>query len=394
MIYKYSYIENKREYREDVIEADNSTDAREKLSQMRIIPLSLKADYNISIGGTKMPKKDVLVLCGILINCLGSGLPITSAIALIEEQATKADKKMYQGILNNIQVGTSLADSFKATGKFEDEFIAILRVGERSGNILDALTNIEASYEQSMDISSSVKQASMYPIILSVIGVAMTIFFTTFILPKIESMFEDMTMPAFTKAYLGVINKMTDNWYILPITIAILIITYAVVPKTEKVAYFIYSLKYKYNPVHKLIQNIFELKLVQTLGIFIASGLSLVEAFTTMQGLFKDKHIKNMLNKIKIDIQKGESLTDSFKQTKLINNILVTQISTAEESGTMEKTLESIRRSSTKNLNKQIKSMTSLIEPIFTIIIGLVIGSLIIALMLPILSMSQNINIQ
>ncbi|WP_275372731.1 type II secretion system F family protein [Clostridium tertium] len=394
MEFKYYYIDTNKEYKEGTVRASSQEEAKISLVSKGIVPIELKRKLSFEIGGSKLPKRKVLALCSMLSNCLDGGLTITVALSLVEEQAPKNEKKIYNDIIRSINVGDSIPDAFRKTGKFDEEFIAVLEVGALNQDLPAALANIESSYEQSIEITSSIKHATTYPVVLIIMGIILLIFFLEFIMPRLEELFADMTLPAYTAAYLKILNSIRDNWYIISLVIVGLFVAYTLTPKTDYINEIIYKVKYRYLPTKNLLQAMFEVKLVQMLLIFTQTGVPLNIAFIIMQSIFKDRHTKTMFNDISTSISKGNSLTTSLENADILGKMTLAQISTAEESGSLDKALESINKSATKNLKNRIKSMTTMIEPIFTITIGLVIGSLVVALMLPILTMSQNINIE
>lgn len=392
MNFKYTHISN-GEYKASEITAKSKKEAQNTLLEKGIVPLSLTTDLNFTLGSKQMPRPKVITMCTILSNSVDTGLPLTKIFEIIKEQATKSEKKMYTDIINNIQTGNSLAHSLKETGVFADDLIALIEVGEENGELKESLDSIILYYERTVEIQATIKQASAYPIILIALSIVMIIFFVLFIIPQITVMFEDQTLPAYTEAYLGVLDYLTHNIHKVLIVVGGLVIAYKASPPNVKVDEVIYTFIYRYSPIGKLLQLLFETRLIQILYIYISTGVSPLKAFSVMQGVFSNSHIKTMLGEVRVEISKGVSLSVALEKSNLLSKLTMVQISTADESGKLDNVLLSLNRTLNKELNNTIKSATSKIEPLFTVIIGVVIGSLILALMLPILNMSSSINI-
>lgn len=392
MIFKYSYIVG-NVYKEDKIKAPSLNDALDKLIKKSIIPISIKRYYDLNnLDKGKMSKKKVIILSEILINCLESGLPLATIFTLLKDQATKTEKELYRDILNEIMTGNSLATAFKNTEKFDDDFITVVNIGEANGSIQDSLTSIIESYTQSMELKSSIKQAATYPIILTCLGIAMLVFFVKFMIPNLMSIFGDMELPTYTKVYLNTLFAIKDNIVYIILSIVLSILAYKYTPKSPKFNRNLFKFKTKYMPFHKLYATVLEINVLQTLLMFVRSGTQFPVAFATMIDLFKDNYIKEALSEMNLEVQRGESLSEAFKISNLLSPMTLSQLTIAENNGTMETTLANIVKAQKKDVQSKLKSLAAAMEPIFTLIISVVIGSLVIAIMLPMMNMTQNIK--
>lgn len=310
-----------------------------------------------------------------------AGIPIHDALNDIASN-TQNDQlgEIYRNISNDIDAGRSLSDAME---KYSEEFgyvaLAMAKLGERTGSISASFGKLADILENVRDNAAKFKKAIRYPLItLTAMAIAFTILIIV-VVPKFKAIFEQFKteLPLPTKILLGIENVMSNYGFL--IIIALFASIYAVIYYYKNNGEFKMIVdKLLINKKFYLINKVVFLstmhKYTLVFGELIRSGIPVLEALQTALGMVDNLAIKQKLESVNVNIQRGLSLSESFEQTELFENMLLQMLRAGETSGQLDKMLGKITQYYDMQFQDIIDNLSTYIEPIMMVFIaGLVL---------------------
>lgn len=396
---KFSYKgwDSNKKIIKDVIEEDNIMAAREKIKSRGIVIIDIYPYKDMSSliksSGGSLKDEEIINYCGQMATMIESGINLIMAFEIIIEQAKlKVVKDIYRRVLVNIKKGNALSDAMNSTGKFPKLLNDMVRSGEISGNLDKILYNMEDYYQRESFIKNKIKSATTYPKILLAAGVGIIGFFNYFIMPIFKNMFNDnMELPLYTRLLLNTADFINNNipFVILFTIISIMAIRYLL--STKKIGGIKDYILLKLPGFGTLNNYIIISRVTRTLGIFFKSGVPIFNALKNIQMIVGNEYISSKIAVVRDEIIAGMKIADSFEKEKLFEPLVIQMIRVGEETGRLDEMLGKLAAIYDRKIEITITSLMGMMEPIFTLVVGLIVGSIIIAMAVPVLTISQNI---
>jgi general secretion pathway protein F/MSHA biogenesis protein MshG len=305
-------------------------------------------------------------------------------------------KEIFMAIDEDLNAGKSLTEAFmKYKNQFGDVTIAMIELGESTGNMADSLTKLSELLEEMDENQKKLKAAMRYPkIVMSAIAIAFTILMI-YVVPKFKEIFEKLgaDLPAPTKILLFC-ESMINNYglYLLGGIVAIV---------------FLHKYNYKSNDSYKeffdkkilkvyLIGSvIFFASLSRFMLIFtelVRAGIPVAEALDTSVMTVDNEDIKEKLSSVKHSVERGKNLTESFEDTKLFEGMLIQMIRAGEQGGALDKMLEKVTDYYRAKFNHYIDNMSAYIEPILVGFIAGMVLLLALGIFMPMWDMARAVK--
>ena len=399
-IFKYKAINSEGQRIEGSQSADSESQIREMLLSNQYYPLSIEKENSKSKKSfsfnSKVKLKDIAVFCRQFYVMLDSGLSIGKALNILIEQCEKPKiREALIGVNGELKRGETLASSMrKRKDVFPNLLTSMIDAGERSGNLDIILKRMAEYYEKETKIRGKIKSAMIYPIVLGVVAIISITFILTFVMPTFVQMFEEnnVDLPMSTKMVLGT-SKMLGKYgiiiFLILVTAIILLGKYL---KSEEGQYKLSIINLKIPVIKKLTQKIIVSRFTRTMGIVSSSGMSLVTSLEIVASVVGNKIAEKELLKVKEKVLKGEGLGDSIMNIKIFPPMLASMVKVGEEAGSLDSILDKTADFYDDELEREIQTVTALIEPAMIVIMGVIIGFLLISILTPMFKMYNSIG--
>jgi len=326
-----------------------------------------------------------------------AGISIHDAINEIAMSTTdKALKKILVEAFEDINAGLSLSHTFnRYKTSVGGLTVAMIELGEQTGNISDALSNLAKMLEEIEENIMKFKKAMRYPMItLSAMVIAFTILIMI-VVPKFKSIFEKShtELPVPTKILLN-IESLLNNYGLLVFSGSILVISTTTYLYRKN-----YGFKYHVDTLLLKIYLIKDIILFSTLNRFsiiftelVQAGIPIIDALNTATNMVDNALLKEKLKTVKISVSRGVSLTQSFKETGLFENMVVQMINVGENSGQLDSLMRKVTDYYKMRFNYILDNLSSYIEPIMLTIIAMLVLLLAMGIFLPMWDMAGTVN--
>jgi type IV pilus assembly protein PilC len=344
----------------------------------------------------KVKNKDLVIFSRQLATLVSAGVPIVQGLNILLDQIqSPVFKKVINAVRADIEGGVAIADALKKQpAAFSELYVSMIRAGE-TGGVLDAiLERLSAYLEAAEELRGKVKGAMVYPIVISGVAAAVTIFLLVAVIPTFKTVFASFggELPLATRGLLAVSDFLKHYFLIL---LAAPIGTYIALSKwyqTENGKRMIDGRLIRLPVFGDLLRKVSVAKFTRTLGTLIKSGVPILQALDTVAKTAGNQVIEDAIQSCRESIREGEKIADPLKKAGVFPAMVIQMISVGEETGNLEIMLTKIADFYDQEVDTSVKAMTSLIEPLIICVMGVVIGSIVICMFLPIFQMSSLID--
>lgn len=403
MEFIYKAKKNLNEVIEGKLEAQTVDQVIENLERQGMIAISVEeAKSAESKSRTKSPPvklgkwglKKLVLFTQKLYNLSKSRVELLSSLRLLQQgNADKTEKALLEDIIKNIKEGMALSECLSRYPQyFSQLYINIIRTGESSGQLKDALAQILMRLESAEELRNKVRQALAYPIFMIVVGIGTIFVMLTFILPRLAGMFDDFqaSLPLPTVILLSVSNFLKQYWYIIIIFVIFLML---LLQKKGKDGSSLFSrLKYHFPLVKRLTYKQSLANFSTSTALLLKSGVTLLSALAiTAPIIGNPEHIKQ-LAEVSRNIKEGSSFSQALSRFKIFPDFFVQMIRVGEEGGRLDSVLEDIANSYEQEIEGDLKIISSLLEPAIILVLGVIIGGIVMAVLLPIFNINTLVG--
>jgi len=345
----------------------------------------------------RVPFSEKVLFAKNLALMIKAGFPLRESVATIQEQSkSKNFKKILDDVIKSIDNGQPLAVSLsRHAGVFGNLYINMIRVGEESGTLEENLRRLTLQLEKSQALKRKVQAAMLYPSIILGMVIVLSIGLIYFVLPKIIPVFKSLNvkLPLATRILIK-LSEFTQN-YSLFILIGIvgLVITLFLLSRFHSVKFQIHKFILKIPITGTISRNINISYFTRTLGTLLKSGIPLINALDVTRTTLGNLVYQKELEEISTEVQKGKSITNYLKKREKVFPLMVSRIiGVGEKTGNLEETLLYLGDFYETEIDRSVKILSTILEPILLIIIGLVVGFIALSIITPIYEITRGLH--
>ncbi|MHC4525776.1 MAG: type II secretion system F family protein [Planctomycetota bacterium] len=340
----------------------------------------------------KVKSVDLATFCWQLSTMLSGGLSITSAIQTIaDEIANPYFEHVLKSMADKIEKGMSFTDSVRQYPKvFSKLCCAIIMAGETGGSLVKALERLAEHYENRDKLIRKVRGAMAYPAFVVGFIVLIVIVLMTLIIPRFSLMFEEFNgeLPAFTRGFMAVYDAIKHNIFYILIISAGLFVAAVVYGKTKKGHEKYCQLALSTPVFGKIILMAFVAMFCKTLGTLIGAGVSLLDAFNILAGMTNNDLLRRGVLETREKMVEGKNISKSMEEVGFFPGVAIKMAQIGENSGSLSTVMEKTSEYYEKKVDGLVSMMLGMLEPVLIITVGGIVLVVILAMYLPIFSMS------
>lgn len=355
----------------------------------------LTQDININIGNPVKPR-DLAVFCRQFVSMSKAGVSIVEAMRMLAESTeNKYLRSAIEGVTSEVQKGSTLAEAMEDYPKiFSNIMINTIAAGEASGSLETAFERVAVQQEKSARIQASVKKAMIYPLIVALVAIGVTIFMLMVIIPRYKTMFDTLgtSLPGITLAVVAASDFLRTKWYIVIILIALIIAFFKYFASTRKGKKVLGTIQLKLPIFGKLAQKQACSMLARTLSTLLAAGVPLEEAVEVTAKVMPNILYKEALMDARNQILQGIPLSRPLEDCGLFPPMMYHMVRIGEESGSTEGMLTKMADYYDEEVEQSTASMMAAMEPLIIIVLALVVGTIVAACIAPMLEMYKGLD--
>ena len=375
------------------ISTANPQQLKEILRQQNLYLITYEEKINMS-SGKRLKKNQLSEFCRELGSLLGSGVSVVRSFNIICRRNMEPKlKKAYTDISVQIKRGVTLSDAMAMQGKmFPQMLINMIKAGEASGKLDKTFEKMSIHYEKEYRMSSSVRGAMAYPVVLLVLIICVMMILFTFVLPMFFGLFEGMELPLLTRIVMGLSTIIKENLFLIILGAVCLCIAVCFVVKLHHIRYAIDKFKVHIPKIGKLIKIIYTAQFSRTLSSLYASGINIMDSLQISKNTITNIYIREQFETVIKKVRSGNTLSSALSEVDGFDIKLSQTVEVGEETGRLDSMLNSTADSYEYQSQAAISKMITILQPLMIIIMAGLVLIVIVAVMIPIFSMYGNIE--
>lgn len=383
------------------IQADSETAAARLLIKQGFAPLNIKeqiGDGSILDRLTgRITTKDKVVFTRQLATLIGAGLPLSQSLYTVMEQTqNKQLQSVAQDISASVEGGRSLSDSFAKHPKvFNEVFISLIAAGELSGTLDQSLQRIADQQEKDAAIVSKIRGALTYPVIVLVVIMGVMAFMLFTVVPQVENLYEDLKkpLPLLTQVMVSTANFLGQFWWLMVIIVGIGVYFLIQFLQTENGIKFKDTFKIKVPIFGKMFKKLYMARFARTGQTLLGTGVSMLDTLRITSTAVNNTLIEKSIKRAAEKVQGGKALSVALEPEEVIEPLVSQMVKIGEQSGKIDDMLGKVAKVYEDELDEQMKTISTAIEPILMVVLAVVAGGMVGAVLFPIYSLVNGINI-
>lgn len=386
-----------------ILEADSARQLRQTLRDQALTPMQVEPSnkqfdkssnqHGFSLFTPKLKALDRVLFTRQLSTLLASSMPIEESLNAIAQQNEKqSNKALIMGIRSRVLEGNSLAQSLlEYPSSFSNLYCSSVAAGEQSGFLDQVLDNLSNYLEREHESYRNVEMALMYPIILLIVAFVIVGALMVYVLPDMIGVIENtgQTLPWATTLLISVTELLKSFWWVLLCGILALSLFIRGILNREKVRLIWDAYKFSLPIIGKIIRSSNSARFSNTLSILTKSGIPLVDSMKIASEVVANKALQTDLRTATQDVVEGKSLRESLENISYFPPMMMHMIGSGEQSGELDQMLARVAEYQQAEVERLVSTLVKLFEPAMMIIMGGTVLFIVMAVLLPILSMNQ-----
>ncbi len=346
--------------------------------------------------GRKIKADELVVFSRQLATMVEAGVPLVQGLAILGEQAENPNmERVVAALHGDVEGGKSLSDALDKHKKvFSALFVSMVRAGESSGNLEEILDRLATYIEKTTTLQKKIKSALVYPIVVASMAGVITFAMMTWVIPQFAEIFKSLNapLPAPTRILISISDMLRSNILLVLGGMAGFFFLFRYLINTKKGRFWFDSKKLKLPIFGPLLLKVAISKFTRTLSTLVKSGVPILSSLEIVGKTAGNTQIEQIVSEVRTSIKEGESISAPLAKKKVFPAMVVRMIAIGEETGELDKMLEKISDFYDVQVDTAVDGLTSMIEPLVIAFLGIVIGGIVIAMFLPILTLTSALK--
>ncbi|OZU89724.1 type II secretion system protein F [Virgibacillus indicus] len=380
------------------IEADSKKTALLQLEKNGLIIFDIdetKPWNKDIILNKKVKNKDFVIFLRQYVTLIHAGISISDATKTMMKQTENyALRNALTDIDKQLDQGEALSKAAERHPKvFPDLLVNMIHAGEASGKLDDILNQMADYYEKEYRNKQKVVSALLYPTVVGIITLFLSIFLLVFIVPQFVSMFNSFgeEIPAYTQFILSLSDWVGAFWWVLIVFVLLGLVVYKYLLEKEAFVYGIDRFKMKFPFLGVLVHKGVLVRMTQTLSTLLNSSVPILQSVEITEKVVGNRVIQKVLMESRRSLESGESITVPMKGHWAFPALIIQMMQIGEKTGTLDHMLSKAAEFYEEEVEQLSNRIKTLIEPLMIIILTVIVGSIIAAVVIPMFSMFENL---
>ncbi|NCU43237.1 type II secretion system F family protein [Candidatus Falkowbacteria bacterium] len=353
---------------------------------------SLEAKLNLLLN--RVSGKDLAIFSRQFAVMISANVPVVESLVILIEQTSNFKlKQVVAEVAFEVTAGGLLSDSLMRHPKiFDNFFVNMVKSGEASGKLDEVLEYLADQTEKSYDTASKVKGAMIYPVFVSVAMVVVGVILMVKILPSLTGMLEESgtELPMTTKIIIAASNFLTQYLWLLIVLLIGVVFLIRLYLKTDKGRRNWDSLSLRLPIFGKLVNYIVLTRFTRSLSTLLKGGVTITKSLEVVSGVVSNKVYEDILLRTLQSIQDGNSLSTVMNTEAIVPKMIPQMIAVGERTGKLDVVLDSVTGFYTRESDKMLSNLSSLMEPLIMVIMGIGVGIMVAAVIMPMYNMATQ----
>lgn len=344
--------------------------------------------------GRGVPLRDLVVFYRQLSLMVSANVALVEALREVASGAARpALREAANEVADDVESGGRLSDALRARDTLFTPFVVnMIRSGERSGQLAEVLEYLADEQEKDFELTSRVRGALAYPAFIVVGLVAVGLVVLVWVVPKLTELITETqtVLPLPTRLLIGVSGFAARFWWLLLVLAVGGAVALRVASQTRNGRYLLHAILLRVPIMGGLFSKIATVRFARSLETLLSGGVDLPGALVTAHDVVGNAVFEEAIFRAREEVSDGRPLAASLRESGAFPALVTQLIAVGETTGTLRQVLGRIASFTTKEVDRTVGSLVSLIEPIVILILGVAVGGMVAAVILPMYSIATQ----
>jgi len=405
--FEYEALTQQGKKKRGVLEADTVRQVRQQLREQGLFPVSVESAVQQDsrqqgnnqfrlprLFQSKISATDLALLTRQLATLVQAALPLEQALLAVAEQSEKPRlQKMLMSVRSRVVEGYTLADGMRDfPAVFDELYCAMVAAGEKSGHLDEVLNRLADYTEQRQQMRSQILQASVYPLVLTLVAIAVVVFLLAVVVPDIVEQFTDMgqELPVVTQILIAFSEGLQKYGVLLLVALVAGLFVWQQLMRRENFRYKVHQRMLHMPVFGKLIRGVNTARFARTLSILTASAVPLLEGMRITASVLGNLRMREVVQEAADNVREGSSLRAALAESKLFPPMMLHMIASGERSGELEQMLKRCADNQDNEFSAVVSVSLKIFEPLLIVTMAAVVLFIVLAIIMPILALNQQ----
>ena len=378
------------------VDAESTDAVAQQLMRVDITPIEIETapesgskgpGLSQRLGLDKPSINDLILFTRQMFTLTKAGVPLIHGLRNVSESTRNPRlKHAIKDVVDALESGRDLASGLAQNPKvFPPMFVSIVRVGENSGNLEGAFSQLTDYLELERDFNARLKQALRYPIMVIIAMFIAVAILMTFVIPTFADFFAnfDAQLPLPTRIIIGASNFTADWWWVILLAIGAGLFSFRAWIRTDNGRYRWDRLKLHFPVVGKILFQGAMARFARTFAMTYRSGVPLIQGLTLTAKSVDNEYIGQAVNDMRTGVERGEPLSRTATATGLFSPLVLQMLSIGEETGDVDSMLTETAEFYEREVDYDLNNLSAYIEPILLVFLAVLVLILALGVFLP-----------
>ena len=363
-----------------------------------VVPIDITASGNDDVLGAlgsikirwksdKITLVDLSLFSRQMYTLLKAGVPIMQALrGLRESTQNEALSTVIASISDSLDQGLDITTSLRRHPQvFSPLFVAMVQVGETTGNLPQAFQQLADYLEREKDTQDRIKSAVRYPMFVVVAMVIAIFIINLFVIPAFMKVYASfhIELPWATQLLIATSNFTVAYWYLMLGGVIVTFISIRMYVQTPEGQYKWHKLKLRIPVTGKIVYQATLGRFARSLAIMIRAGVPLVQGMTVVSRAVDNDYIGERVIQMRDGVERGETIARTAMTTNMFPSLVVQMIGVGEDTGAVDELMFNVAEYYEREVDYSIKNISDAIQPILIVILGVLVLILALGVFLP-----------
>lgn len=395
--FAYNARDSRGQLMEGVLEGASAAAIADQLMGGGMTPLKINASAEVVevvaapkfsfSRGARVQHEDLLMFSRQLHSLLKAGIPITRALAGLQESATEAMRLVIKSVRESLESGIELSTSMaRQVGIFNHFYVAMIRVGELTGRLDEVFLRLFHHLEFEKTMRDQVKTALRYPSFVIIVMAAAVAVINLFVIPAFQKVFDGFgaELPFMTRILVGFSKFTVNNWPYMLAGIVGGIFAFRAWTQTSEGRYAWDKAKLRLPIAGKIAHKATLARFARSFALALKSGVPVVQAMNVVTATVENAYFARAIDKMREGVERGDSVLRTAAASGIFTPVVLQMIAVGEESGTLDEMLGEVADFYQQDVQYELKTLSAQIEPILIVFLGVLVLILALGVFLPV----------
>jgi type IV pilus assembly protein PilC len=347
-------------------------------------------------GGGNVPLADLVMFTRQLATMIDAGLAMVQSLQTLADQTdNKVMRDIIKDVTSRVESGDSFSEALQKHPKaFTRLYFSMVSAGEKGGLLAEILARLATYQENTQRLRKKVKSAMMYPTIVTIVAIGITIFLLVKVVPVFGGIYTSMggKLPAPTQFLVDLSDVLQRYFFLIALVVGGIIFGWLYYIKTPPGRAFWDARRIKLPVFGHIAHKICLARFARTMASLVRSGVPILEVLSIVQNTVGNVVMENALKVASTDIEKGEGISAALGKHPVFPTMIIRMMAAGEQTGKIDAMLERVADFLDEEIDTILSGLTSLIEPLLIVFLGVVVGGIVICMFLPIFKLSDLVS--